>query len=106
MFTGSGSEHAQFEVPSAYKMRLQCMKIHLEQYKTVLLRGRFESKFDISKAVEIISDVHKCSVYQYCGTSGSNVNHWEYSYSLNNVSATVTMTLADMLVKLFTPTGN
>ena len=103
-FTGSGPDHARFDVPQPYKMRLQSMKIHLEQYKAVLLRGQFESKFDIPKAVGIINDIYQCSARQYCGISGSNVNHWEFSNLLNNVSTTIMMT--DMLVKLFTPTGN
>ena len=100
LITRSGPDHPRFNVPQPYKMRLQCMKMYLEQYKTVLLQGQFESKFDISKAEEIISDVYQCSARQYCGTSGSNVNHWDFSYQLNNVSATVTMRLTDMVAKI------
>ena len=105
-FTRSGPDHPRFDVPQPYKMRLQCMKMYLEQYKTVLLQGQFESKFDISKAVEIISDIYECSARQYCGISGSNVNYWEYPYQLNNVSTTITMRLTDMLVEFFIPTGD
>ena len=82
--TGSGPDHPRFDVPSAYKMRLQCMKMYLEPYKRTLLRGEFQENFDISKAVTVITDLYKCCTHQYCGTSGA-VHPWEIS--LNNVSS-------------------
>ena len=82
--TRSGPDHPRFDVPSAYKMRLQCMKMYLEPYKKTLLRGEFHKNFDISNAVTIITDLCNCCTCQYCGTSVA-VHPWEFS-SLNNVS--------------------
>ena len=82
--TGSGPDHPRFDVPSPYKMRLQCMKMYLEQYKRTLLKGEFPENFDMSNTVTIITELCNCCTRQYCGTSGSSVHPWEFS--VNNVS--------------------
>ena len=78
--------HSRFDVPSPCEMRVRCIKMYLEECDTVLLHGKFESKFDMLKAVKTIMDIYQCCTHQYCGTSESNVTDQEFSYPLSKVS--------------------
>lgn len=86
LWTGRMHHHPRFDVPSPREMRVRCMKMYLEEYNTVLLHGKFESKFDILKAVKTIMDIYQCCTHQYCGTRESNVTDQEFSYPLSKVS--------------------
>ena len=77
-FTGSGSDHHRFEVPSPDKMRSKCLEIHLDAYKKLMLSGIFKGKFEICKAVEGFVSLFQCCLCQYYGSSEFSNNYpWE-----------------------------
>ena len=78
-------EHSRFTVLSPYNMRLKCLNIFLEPYKSALLEGEFQENFDVSSAVTYLLDFYNCCACQYYGTSGPIVHDWNM-YRLNNVS--------------------
>ena len=81
-FFGSGPDHPRFNVPSPYKMRMQCLKIYLEPYKRGLLSGEFDANFDIQNAVVHFTDLYYGCVYQYYGTTW-HVSDWEQQPLIN-----------------------
>ena len=78
-------EHSRFNVPSPYHMRVKCLNIFLEPYKSTLLEGVFQENFDVFLAVTYLMDFYNCCACQYYGTSGPIVHDWNMS-GLKNVS--------------------
>ena len=77
-FTGPGSDHPRFKVPTPDKMRCMCLEIHLVPFKDWMLHGEFPKGFEVCAAVERFVSCYQCCLTQYCH-NGQYCDRWEVS---------------------------
>ena len=83
-FTGPGSDHPRFKVPTPDKMRCMCLEIHLVPSKDIMLSEEFPEGFEVCIAVEGFISLFQCCLTQYC-QKGQYCDEWKVS-RVNEVS--------------------
>lgn len=68
-------------VPTPAVMRSQCMNIHLEPTKEILLEGRFSPEFNVHNAINGCLSLFKCAYVQWV-----EFERWEDRWLVEEIS--------------------